>query len=60
MNIYLIWYVQIAAFFGIYMLGLFHGQQKTDWRYAVVATLTGAIWPIFVLYGAVIQFNEKP
>lgn len=60
MSIYLIWYVQIAAFFGIYLLGLFHGKQKYDWMHAVAAVLSGAIWPLFVFWRVVIQFDDKP
>lgn len=45
------YYVIAAGMVAAYTLGVMHGRDHTHWKNAAVALLTGAFWPLAVLYG---------
>ena len=54
------YYTVAAGIYAGYVLGVMHAKQHTHWKNFVVAIVTGACWPMAVLYGAYLRHGSSP
>lgn len=53
------YYIISAVVYAAYMIGLFGGQKKSNWRYFAVSVACGAVWPVMIVCGMILTHWHK-